>query len=494
MSTYQLNKKNKNKILLIFAIVFIIGMSLCSYSTTPVFPDIYGGDSAIFALLGEGIISGKTLYVDLFDHKGPLLFFIEALGQYIGGITGIFVLQCFFGLINLYFSFKIWDLISEKYENKSIVSLCITFICTYSFFFAAIEGGNLSEEYSLPFITICFYLFVKYALTCEEKPEHPYAYALFYGVSFTCMAFMRVNNAIPVVAGVFAIFCYLVYRKAIKSIIMNVVFGLVGCIVATVPFVMYFIQKDALYDMVYATFLYNFKYASNVGAGSLLNNPINTLLKFFVIIISVIIMVTGLIKTKKEKKLMFIDFFTIVVVSVNVLCLLVINQYLHYFLLYVPILLIVLSAYWKYDTSKIKTAGVILCVAIYCFSMGYSFLANVKLNYITKDVVIKSAEIREMAKKIPEEEKDSVLGFEIPAENYIRAGIIPCYKYYTYQSWWSKNDPSIMESYLEYVDEEKPKWLLVNPSACDKEMQEFILDRYELTDNNKYIYCFHLKE
>lgn len=40
----------------------------------------YGGDSAVFILIGKMFNAGKVPYVDFFEHKGPTLIFIEAIG------------------------------------------------------------------------------------------------------------------------------------------------------------------------------------------------------------------------------------------------------------------------------------------------------------------------------------------------------------------------------------------------------------------------------
>ena len=174
--------KRKNKIILvIFLSVYLLGMLLASSFTSPLYPWDYGGDSAIFSLVGQGITQGKFLYVDLFDHKGPVLFFIEALGDLLCGRTGIWLVQCIFGVINLLILYFSWLLIRIKQEKCALIDCSAIFIAGYSIFFYTFERGNLSEEYSLPFISICIYFFIKYALMCKEKIQHSYLYSVIYG-------------------------------------------------------------------------------------------------------------------------------------------------------------------------------------------------------------------------------------------------------------------------------------------------------------------------
>jgi len=64
-----------------------------SYTTSPLYLN-EGMDSTIYKTMGLGILEGKIPYRDLFDHKGPVVFYINALGQLImSGRQGIFLLQ-----------------------------------------------------------------------------------------------------------------------------------------------------------------------------------------------------------------------------------------------------------------------------------------------------------------------------------------------------------------------------------------------------------------
>ena len=119
--------KNNKIVLFIFVFLYLIGMILCSAYTSPLYSNYFGADSALFTLIGKGITEGKIVYKDLFDHKGPLLFFIEALGYFIGKSTGIFIIQCTFGIINLFLLYKIWKKIRNVQNSKSVVNFLFIF-------------------------------------------------------------------------------------------------------------------------------------------------------------------------------------------------------------------------------------------------------------------------------------------------------------------------------------------------------------------------------
>jgi hypothetical protein len=100
-------------ILVLMAVLFLL---VFAYGTSPLFIDNYGiSDSAIFLLIGKGITAGYIPYVDLFDHKGPVMFFIEALGWSIWpNRFGNFLVQWFFMGVNLILIFKMGRLFLAK--------------------------------------------------------------------------------------------------------------------------------------------------------------------------------------------------------------------------------------------------------------------------------------------------------------------------------------------------------------------------------------------
>ena len=80
----------------IWAVLGFFFLFLFSYSTSPLYAISWGHDSAVFQSIGKGWSKGYIPYLDSFDHKGPLLFALNALGYIIGGKNGLFILQLLF--------------------------------------------------------------------------------------------------------------------------------------------------------------------------------------------------------------------------------------------------------------------------------------------------------------------------------------------------------------------------------------------------------------
>lgn len=156
------NRINKIFKYFLFIILSFFLISILSKSTSPFYSKTYSIDSSIFQVIGKGILNGYIPYSQLFDHKGPILFFIEAFGFFINKNYGIYILQIINCFISIIFLEKIINLF-EKNIIKKIIILEITLIF-YALFFSE---GNLSEEWSLSFILITFYLNLKSILKGE---------------------------------------------------------------------------------------------------------------------------------------------------------------------------------------------------------------------------------------------------------------------------------------------------------------------------------------
>lgn len=162
--------KNNIFFFFFFSVVSVLFLGIFSTSTSPLYEQ-NGTDSSIFIMLGKMLMLGKTPYVDFFDHKGPMLIFIEALGlSIIPNRIGIFILQiinltivqiCIFKLVNLF-------------SSNKILNICIGIISLF-FFSIVIEGGNLTEEYSLSAIFCILYITCRFWINNDKKKIPKYA-------------------------------------------------------------------------------------------------------------------------------------------------------------------------------------------------------------------------------------------------------------------------------------------------------------------------------
>lgn len=475
-----------------FFIVALVYLLLCSGYTSPLFGEMVNYDSAIFMLVGKGILEGKELYTEIFDHKGPVLFWLEALGM-LGGRMGIFLLQLVFMTVNLYLINKIaglWEL--EKKKRFLIIGLTLL-ILSYP-----LSNGNLSEEYGLPFTFLPLYLFLK---DWRQKEVPSLFHSWIYGICFGVHAFIRINNGISVCAIVGCWLVWLIWQKKVKELGIHLLVGLAGIGTVALPILLFFYSRGTLYDMLYATFLFNLEYSSRMSF--LTNLSSKSTLAHMVILFSPLLLAAWIFIWKGKREVKWALEF---ILLTNILMLFLGYGYNHYFTTSVPMVTLMLCV-WFGDADKEEGAGTGRRLALNlgkwgmaCVVAGYSilFLRILVLNadeaYLNERTIGEKAAVKEALGTIPAEERQSVLGVDVQAKYYLYGDVLPCYRYGILQSHWSKSNPEIMGTTLSYIKENPPLWLMTEPEYENDGLQPVLEVLYESRLENEFIALYRLKK
>lgn len=243
---------------LIFVLISVVFLLFYSFSTSPLFLND-GMDSAVFKTMGLAVLKGKVLYVDIFDHKGPVLYFINALGQWlIPGRLGIFLLQVIGLSVSLLYMFRI----SRLFVNNALSLFAV--LLTLFIFGGIIQEGNQCEEWMMYFFCIAFYYVLVYFVRKPDK-QHPLKYSFVYGFCFAVAFFIRPNDAVGVVGGIMmGLTIWLIYKKDFKGLALNVLCFMGGAAVVTIPVLCYFAYHHALGDLWYGLIGFNKGYSGGV--------------------------------------------------------------------------------------------------------------------------------------------------------------------------------------------------------------------------------------
>lgn len=246
-------------ILIIAAFLFVF---LFSCTTSPLYehyPFWFHGDSGIFQEMGICLLQGGTPYVDLFDHKGPILWFIQALGIWINPHWGLMALQSVF----LFCSMLLWYETTFLIVDKQLHSIITTLFGLF-FLLAFYERGNLCEEWSLLFISIPIYIFFKRWKNAKENgPIYTHVDSLILGLCVGVIAMIRLNNTAPLI--VFAILHLIrcIKGKEYKWFWTDVaiICGGVICVIFLCS-IFYFVKEGwtGVYEMIYGSIIYNYLY------------------------------------------------------------------------------------------------------------------------------------------------------------------------------------------------------------------------------------------
>lgn len=239
---------------LMFAIALAV-LIIYSRWTFPGYP-FYNYDSSVFFTIGWGMTEGVLPYRDLFDHKGPLLYIIYALGWLISpGKAGLFSIQTI--NLTLYLCFVWMFLISKVTRPQALLFLFSVVFCISGLF----SGGGLTEEFSLVPGALAMY-FVRQPFSGDKRGISfaPFVWVML-GICLSIPLFLRVNNVCTVAGLLVGLGLALLWKKAYVSLINAVLFSFLGLILGALPIVLWLNFYEILDECYDVYILFNLSYA-----------------------------------------------------------------------------------------------------------------------------------------------------------------------------------------------------------------------------------------
>lgn len=481
-------------ILTIFCIAFLL---LLSASTSPLYSDYCDGDSSIFMLIGKAITLGKNVYTDYFDHKGPLLFYINALGYWLtGSKTGIFIIQCVMLSATAVFMYK-----TARIFTKTVRSVICVLIVVLAFA-STISDGNLSEEYCMLFCMIPIYLSVKF-MTKKPNESHSGLYMFIYGICFAVCAFIRINNGIMIGGIVLVSLVTDFSNDHAREAFKNILYFILGMAVISIPVCVFFIIKGTFTDMMFAAFVFNFMYAAE-GSSEKTSSSVSALLQWALPILALIFISTVFSKRLGPKVASLIT-----TVSVFALIPILLGfSYTHYYTTLIPLIALYASVFFFIAGKRVTVLSVVLCIIMalplysYFITLPYNIDHYAQKLYkqnnpeVYKDIhsdIYYSA--TELSAHIPDEDRDSVFGYDISAAWFLHADIMPCYRLFTLQESWSEHYPEFGRQINMMMLDNPPKWVIIHNIDIIESRQflNILNENYELESEFGYDLLYRYK-
>ena len=273
MRSSELNAKGKLTkkelaILIVSAAVTITVVSACS----PLYPFNPWNDANCFFTLGRGIKHGLVPYRDLYEQKGPLLYFIYALAALISekSFIGAWIVECVIASLFAVFSWKTAKLFTEpsKYQI-AVMPLFLGLTYTTRIFNF---GGN-AEELCFPLLTIVLYFGLKAIVNGNALPSKKEALicglvtgALFW-IKYTFIGFM--------IGFCLYILIMAIKQKEFKQLGALIVRFLLGFVILSAPILIYFVATGSL-KYLWEAYFYNnmFLYHAGESQSKIANIPV----------------------------------------------------------------------------------------------------------------------------------------------------------------------------------------------------------------------------
>ena len=218
-------------------------------------------DSSVFQYVGEQILQGKFPYFDVLDHKGPLLYLINALGLLINASFGIWIIEFVFVACSLI----IWCLILKNLKVRLVYIYVVSFIMGVSII-ATLQGGNLTEEYILLFSSLIVYSTIRLCLESKK------AICLGFLVGISIMGTILLKFTAVVFGIPFVVFAIINMRTGLKRLAMYLVGIVIGASVLLFPIMIWLYSNGAMGAFIDDYISYNRVYGGDVAFTERLNS------------------------------------------------------------------------------------------------------------------------------------------------------------------------------------------------------------------------------
>lgn len=235
---------------------------LCSKSS-PLFAFNDWMDANIFFTMGKSMFSGKVLYRDVFDHKGPVLYFVYGIGWLLDhtGFTGVFLLEIASFAAFLGISLRTASLVASKPVHPAWAVLPAAAIAASR----AFSHGGSAEEFLLPFLAAALYGLLK--TLCQNRPM-PLPAVLGQGFLAGCALWLKYTVLGYYLVWVVVLAAVYLRRGLRRELLQSCGAYLGGMALATLPWVVYFGIHGALADWFTAYFYDNLFLYSGSGGGA----------------------------------------------------------------------------------------------------------------------------------------------------------------------------------------------------------------------------------
>ncbi|MBR0467942.1 glycosyltransferase family 39 protein [Candidatus Saccharibacteria bacterium] len=476
------------------AIIATLFVLFLSFSTSPLYSEYYGGDSAQFQTIGKIWANGGIPYRDAFDHKGPIIFLANAIGYTLtGNRFGVALIQAICIFATLITIFKICKLASTK-PYYGVIGVILTLI----FLSLCYTDGNMTEEYCLPFIALSFYGLTKYFIYHKKHKiiEHSLFWAMVYGLCFGVCLMSQATNALPIGIGTLIIGIFLLCKKQWKNLLQNIACCIGGTIAVVLPFIIYFAINNSLGDFFYCTIGYNSEYATNMASWLLHSNGETFANMSIILFPSYTMLLAGYLAWKRREHLYSI--FLIVCGTIEVIWFCMGASFAQYEMITVPQIVLVLNELLltkKSNESQIFQTFILSFIAIICFNQIQNILISIPngyRNYNQKPNT--SQDIEALINSIPEIDKDSFIAYggNSLKDIYLRQNLTPYYKFFSIQDWHSKFSAKIKEEIYDTFSNGNVTWILTdkNPIVID----DVLKSHYDLTNKQGDYYLYKIKD
>ena len=250
-------------------------LAVCSKSSF-LYPMNDWVDVNCFFTVGRGILHGLVPYRDLYEQKGPLIYFLFALAGRISesSFLGVYLLEGICFSFFLYLGGRIAETLSERknafWPSAALLAALVPVTPAFS-------HGSSAEEFFLPALALGLFLVLK--AMREDRPLTD-GQGLALGLCAAAALWTKYTFCGLYAGLALAVLIWYPFTGRARRLPRLILFFLLGCLALSASVVLWFALRGALGDLWQAYFVNNLsRYSQNVRSGhydpplkNLLNN------------------------------------------------------------------------------------------------------------------------------------------------------------------------------------------------------------------------------
>lgn len=349
---------------------------VCLIPVSPAVRPFAGNDSSVFLLIGRGILSGQTPYRDIWDHKPPIIFFINALGWLMtpNSTWGIFIIQVLFLAVCNLITFRLFQ------KRISTIFLLVSIFLGNIQLLHVLHGGNLTSYYTIPF-QMAGFLLVEEILNRSAKFQR----GALLGTCFILTLLCR-----PTAIGIFIAAAIVLLAnhsfQTIKDFLRFLAGLMTGVLIILIPLIIFFASQNALGDVWDQVYRFNRYYTQQTQWEEIINGLL-TYIRLFtptaILPISIgafLLVIISWIKTKKVEPIVQLAFFSFIidlalVVSAG-------RDKVPYYLTLIPVSTVLVGIFFEKVSESVKFRYLPIMVSIISLILiGWNYRLDFLENY-----------------------------------------------------------------------------------------------------------------
>lgn len=204
-------------------------------------------DSGVFLYAGQQIVDGRVAYREVWDHKPPLIFFLNALGLLIAGGSwwGVWVLE----VISAAAATLLGWLALRRFGDGVALFATAAWFCGWSYL--AREEGNYTEEFAL---AVQFFGLFLFSRADSDRPRSWFLQGTATGLGFLLR---------PNLVGIWLAMGFVMsLGSPIRNVVRNAFSAAVGFVLVLALALWPFVGNGAMPPLIDQVFTYNFAYTA----------------------------------------------------------------------------------------------------------------------------------------------------------------------------------------------------------------------------------------